>query len=386
MSDISAQIANLSPEERDLLLRKLRQRQSGTEVAERRITSTEGHRRPFDPRRDQNFTLAIGTIGILDSLAYRPTPRIAPGPGQVEIEVYAGSLNFRDLFIALGQYPASAAEMGSDCSGRIARIGEGVKEFEVGDEVIALSDKSSFSKFSTTLVTDVVRKPAYLSFEEAASLPTVFMTTYHSLHNLARLSEGERVLIHSAAGGVGLTAIQYSQWVGAEIFATVGTAEKREYIGSLGVRHILNSRSLEFADEIMKLTNGEGVDVVLNSLMGEAVPLGLSILRPLGRFVELGRRDFAQNSQIGLAPFDKSLTFFSLGLGTLSKLRPRFCKSMLTEIIDHFDNGVFKPLRMRVYSASDIRSAFQYMAQGNHIGKLAITFKDQEVVIEESPA
>lgn len=382
MADISTQIANLSPEERDLLLRKLRQRQGGR-AEEAKAIAGATRSRPFDPQRDQNFTLATPRAGILDDFLYRPAPRVAPGPGQVEIEIYATTLNFRDVLIALGQYPSSAAQMGSDCSGRIVRVGEGVEEFKVGDEVIAISEASSFSKFATTLVTDVVRKPDYLSIEEAASLPTVFMTVYHSLHNLASLSRGERILIHSAAGGVGLAAIQYAQWVGAEIFATVGTAEKRDYIRSLGVEHILDSRSLDFADDIMKLTDGEGVDVVLNSLMGEAIPKGLSILKRLGRFVELGRRDFAQNSQIGLAPFDNSLTFFAVGLGTLSKLRPDFSKSMFMDIVSGFDSGMFKPLKIRLYTASEIVTAFQHMAQGNHIGKLTILFKDQEVMISD---
>ncbi len=381
MSDISAQIADLSPEKRDLLLRQLRLRQGGQQQKETVGPNAQSQSRPFDLERDQNFTLRIPRIGILDDFVYRVSQRVAPGPNQVEIEVYASSLNFRDVLIALGEYPSTNAQMGSDCSGKVVRVGEGVEQFKVGDEVIAISEASAFSRFTTTMVTDVVKKPASLSWEEAASLPTAFVTLYHSLHNLAALSQGERILIHSAAGGVGLAAIQYAQTVGAEIYATVGSDEKRAFLRSLGIERIFNSRSTDFADEILQATGGEGVDVVLNSLGGEAIPKGLSILRPLGRFVELGRRDFAQNSHIGLAPFDNSLTFFSVSLYKLSILRPQLYNSIFVDIIDKFDRRIFKPLKMNLYAASDITSAFQHMAQGNHIGKLTIRFKDQEIMV-----
>jgi NADPH:quinone reductase-like Zn-dependent oxidoreductase len=379
VSDISAQIADLSPEKRDLLLRQLRLRQGGQQPA----VSANAQSRPFDLERDQNFTLRIPSIGILENFVYRVSKRVAPGPNQVEIEVYASSLNFRDVLIALGEYPSTSAEMGSDCSGKVVRVGAGVDQFKVGDEVIAISEASAFSRFTTTMVTDVVKKPASLNWEEAASLPTVFVTLYHSLHNLAALSKGERILIHSAAGGIGLAAIQYAQTVGAEIFATVGSDEKRAYLRSLGIERIFNSRSVEFADEIVKATGGEGgeggegVDVVLNSLGGE----GLSILRPLGRFVELGRRDFAQNTQIGLAPFDNSLTFYSVSLYKLSILRPQLYNAVFTEVVDKFDRGIFKPLKMNLYAASEITTAFQHMAQGTHIGKQTIRFKDQQIMV-----
>jgi polyketide synthase 12/myxalamid-type polyketide synthase MxaB/epothilone polyketide synthase D len=386
VSDIATQIADLSPEQRDLLLRKLRLRQNGLQEQGTADPNTQSTSRPFDLERDQNFTLKIPRTGILENFVYRASRRVAPGPGQVEIEVYASSLNFRDVLIALGEYPSSSAEMGSDCSGKVVRVGEDVVEFKVGDEVIAISEASAFSRFTTTMATDVVRKPASLNFEEGASIPTVFVTLYHSLHNLAVLSKGERIVIHSAAGGIGLAAIQYAQAVGAEIFATVGSDEKRAYLRSIGIERIFNSRSLDFAEEIMKATNGEGVDVVLNSLGGEAIPKGLSILRPLGRFVELGRRDFAQNSQIGLAPFDNSLTFFAVSLYKLSVLRPAFYNSVFREIVDKFDRGIFKPLKMTEYAASEITSAFQQMAVGNHIGKHTIRFKDQEIMVAALPA
>ena len=383
MDDISKQISNLSQEQRDLLIRNLTQNKDQQKEIKKRDAVVLNKSRPFDLEKDQNFTATLSGIGALD-IVHRVSPRGAPGPGQVEIEIYASALNFRDILIAIGLYPTTGIEMGSDCSGVIVRVGEGVEEFKVGDEVMAVSDKSTFSRFRTVLVTDVVKKPACLSFEEAASAPTVFLTAYHSLRNLACLSKGERILIHSAAGGVGLAAIQYAQQVGAEIIVTVGTAEKREYIRSLGIERILNSRSGDFADGCMDLTGGEGVDVVLNSLSGEAIPKGLSILRHFGRFLELGRLDFAQNSRIGLAPFDKGLTFFSVSLPLLTELRPIDGKNLFIDVMNGFERGLFRPLNMRIFTPSELTKAFQLMGEGNHIGKLVIRYKDQEVMVAPS--
>jgi NADPH:quinone reductase-like Zn-dependent oxidoreductase len=268
--------------------------------------------------------------------------------------------------------------MGSDCAGTIATLGEGVEGMRVGDEVIALCS-NCFSGFVTASAATVVPKPSGLTFEQAAGIPTVFVTNWYALYHLARLSRGERLLIHSAAGGIGLAAIQMARWSGVEIVATVGTPEKREFLHSLGVEHIFNSRSMEFADEVMKLTGGEGVDVVLNSLAGEAIPKGLSILRPLGRFIELGKRDIYANSPIGLRPFYKGLSFFAIELSPLIKLRPLVFHDLFLEVVERFEQAIFKPLPLRIFPASDVADAFKYMAQGVHIGKIVLTIKDQPV-------
>ena len=160
-------------------------------------------------------------------------------------------------------------------------LGEGVTDFQLGDEVLARG-RDCFSPFMTTDARFVIHKPAHISFEEGATLLLAFLTAYYSLHIQGRLRKGERVLIHGAAGGVGLAAIQVVQQAGSEVFATAGSEEKRAYLRSLGVQHVLDSRSLAFADEIMQLTNGEGVDIVLNSLAGEAAEKSLSLLRPFG--------------------------------------------------------------------------------------------------------
>src|SRR4030095_1983924 len=289
MSDLAERLAKLSQDQRNLLLQKIRQtRQEASET----LGSQAGEKRQFVPE-DGNFILRLGNVGDLNSLNFQICPRRAPRPREVEAQIYAASLNFRDVMIALGLYPTppgKIASMGGDAAGRIVAVGEEVDEFQIGDEVM-ISAGDTFSAYTTAAATDVAHQPAGMSFVEAATVPTVFLTAYYSLHVLARLSKGERVLIHSAAGGVGLAAVQIAQWLGAEIIATVGNAEKREYLRSLGNERIANSRNPDFDLEVKELTDGQGVDVVLNSLAGEAIPKGLSLLRALGRFIELGKRD-----------------------------------------------------------------------------------------------
>src|SRR5262249_36924716 len=168
--------------------------------------------------------------------------------------------------------------------------------------------------YATVPAPFVALKPKPMSFEEAATAPIAFLTAYYALHHQGRLARGERVLIHAAAGGVGLAAIQVCRHLGAEIYATAGSSEKREYLRSLGVRHIYDSRSLSFAAEVMRETNGEGVDVVLNSLAGEAIAAGLEVLREGGRFLEIGKQDIYRNARLGLFPFRRNITFSAIYL------------------------------------------------------------------------
>ncbi len=193
---------------------------------------------------------------MLDNLVLQPVARRAPAPGEVEIRVRATGLNFRDVLNALGMYPGEAGPLGSECAGEIVAVGEGVDQLQIGNEVMALA-LGSFSTFAITRAEFVVPKPSGLSFEAAATLPIAFLTATYGLQHLAHLKRGDRVLIHAAAGGVGLAAVQIAQRAGAEIFGTAGSPEKHAYLRSIGVPHVLNSRTLDFADEIKRLTNGE---------------------------------------------------------------------------------------------------------------------------------
>ena len=329
-------------------------------------------------KESENFYLSISSPGILDTLKFRPTSRQQPGPGEVEIEVEVTGLNFMEVLIGMGLLPVptdSAFKFGFECAGKIVALGKGVEDFELGDEAIALGS-SCFSRFITTPAKLVAPKPEHLSLEEATTIPIAFSTAYYALIKVGRLSQGESVLIHSAAGGVGMAAVQIAQWVGAEIFATAGTLEKREFLHSKGIKHVMDSRTLDFADEVMRRTDGRGVDVVLNSLGGEFISKSLSVLAPYGRFLEIGQRDILNNSKLDLRPFEKNLTF--------SAIHPnieRFSHSSLTrEIVKLFEEGNFSPLPHRIFPITEVADAFEYMTQGKHIGKIVISQQDPEAL------
>jgi SAM-dependent methyltransferase len=192
----------------------------------------------------RDFRLEIVRSGVIDNLTLRETGRSQPGPGQVGIEVCAASLNFRDVMKVLGLYPSGGDDYmipGDECAGRIVEVGEGVEGVERGDEVMAIAP-ASLASYTTTSAALVMTKPAYLTFEEAVTIPIAFLTAYYALHYPGGIAEGERVLIQSAAGGVGLAALQVARHAGAEIFATAGSPEKRELLEFLGVKHIMDSR------------------------------------------------------------------------------------------------------------------------------------------------
>jgi NADPH:quinone reductase-like Zn-dependent oxidoreductase/acyl carrier protein len=322
-----------------------------------------------------SFTLDSAKPGQLDSLMLQADSRREPGPGQIEIEVYAAGLNYRDVLNAMGIYPGDPIPLGAECAGKIARLGKGVEGFQVGDEVLAIAP-SSFSRFATTYADLVVPKPGSLSFKEAATIPVTFLTAHYALNYLARMSKGERVLIHAAAGGVGLSAVQLAQQAGSEIFATAGSPEKRAFLQYIGVRHVMDSRSLAFAEEVMHRTGGKGVDIVLNSLPGEYIPKSLSLLAPHGRFLEIGKMDIYLNRSLDLYPFSNSLSYFSIDMDRLCRERPALVHSLFLELMEYFKDATLKPLPHYVFSMADAVGAFRYLMQRKNIGKVVVSLED----------
>jgi acyl transferase domain-containing protein/NADPH:quinone reductase-like Zn-dependent oxidoreductase/NAD(P)-dependent dehydrogenase (short-subunit alcohol dehydrogenase family)/acyl carrier protein len=332
------------------------------------------------------FQLVIPEPGVLDHLFLQPIFRSAPSAGEVEIHVRAVGLNFRDVLKAMGIYPTrykDAMGLGDECVGVIVAVGEGVEGLQVGDEVIAIAP-ACFSSYVRAAACFVVPKPAALSFEEAVTIPIAFMTAYYALCHLGQLSKDERVLIHAAAGGVGLAALQIARWRGAEVFATAGSPDKRAYLRSLGVKHVMDSRSLAFADEVMELTDGKGVDVVLNCLAGEAISKSLSVLGAYGRFLEIGKRDIYQNSKLGLSPFQNNLSFFAIDMDRIFRERPAFASSMFREIMSHIVEDRLRPLPVQTFPMAEVVSAFRYMLQAKNIGKIVVTVSNASDAIAES--
>ena len=303
-----------------------------------------------------------------------------PKSHEIVVAPRATGLNFRDVMYALGVLPEEALEagfagpsLGMEAAGIVTSVGADVTGFQPGDEVLCFAPHC-FDGHVVTSASAAAIKPARLSFEEAATIPTAFFTVQYSLDHIARLRKGERVVIHGAAGGVGLAAIQVARHIGADIFVTVGTPEKRQLMRMLGIPddRIFDSRSLLFADEIMAATNGEGVDVVLNSLAGEAIHRNLTLLRPFGRFIELGKRDFYENNRIGLKFFRNNLSYFGVDADQLMIERPELAREIFDQLLRLFEKGVYTPLPYRAFDASRAPDAFRLMQRSGHIGKIIV--------------
>lgn len=345
-------------------------------------------------RKGAGLCLEMRRSGSLDHLHWVPMKRRLPGPNEIEIEVAATGLNFRDVMWAMGLLPEEALEegfagptLGMECSGVITAVGEGVTGMHTGMRVLAFAP-ACFSSHVVVSTRAVAPIPGDLSFEEAATIPSTFFTAYYALLHLAQIEAGERVLLHGGAGGVGLAALQIAKWRGAEVFATAGSPEKRALLRLLGADHVLDSRSLEFADQILTLTGGEGVDVVLNSLAGEAMERSLQLLRPFGRFLELGKRDFYGGTRLGLRPFRQNISFYGIDADQLLTRRPQLAGRLFREMVELFREGLLRPLPYRRFAYQDVVHAFRLMQQSGHIGKIIVTAPPEEArrLPEAAPA
>ncbi|KMW47025.1 type I polyketide synthase [Ralstonia insidiosa] len=326
--------------------------------------------------------LGFKSAGSLSHLEWFPLPAFALEPDEVEVEPVAAGLNFRDVMYAMGLLSDEAVEngfagptIGMEFSGRVTRVGSAVTAFAVGDPVLGFAPACYASRLRTR-ATALAHKPARLSFEEAATIPTTFFTAHYALNELARIRKGERVLVHGAAGGVGIAAVQLARHLGAEVFATASSNEKREFVRLLGASRVFDSRSLAFADDIRSATGGEGVDVVLNSLAGEAMVRSIDVLRPFGRFLELGKRDFYENSRIGLRPFRNNISYFGIDADQLMDVSPQLTAALFTQVMALLEQGVLDPLPYRAFPVARIEDAFRYMQQARQIGKIVVTFAE----------
>lgn len=336
------------------------------------------HRDPADTVPAEAARLERSNTGGLSEMVWGPAERRAPGKGEMEIAVEATGLNFRDVLWALSMLPEEILEdgfagprLGLECAGRVTAVGPGVKGFKVGDPVVAFAQ----SGFATHIVVPdlvVAPMPQGLDPMAAATVPVAFLTAYYGLVSCARMRRGEWVLVHGGAGGVGLAALQIAKLKGARVIATAGSREKRALVKALGAEHVLDSRSLAFVDEVRAIT-GDGVDIVLNSLFGEAMERSLNALRPFGRFVELGKRDYVANTHIGLRPFRRNLSYFGVDLDQVIQHQGDDGARMFREVMALFNDGGLKPLPYQPFTAAETSDAFRLMQQSGHIGKIVIS-------------
>ena len=313
--------------------------------------------------------------GRLDALSVHAVKRVPPQDDQVEVRVVAAGLNFSDVLKAMGVYPTldgDAPVIGGECVGYVTARGGNVDSVEIGQRVIALGP-GAFGSHLTTLADLVVPVPDALPDGEAATVGLAYLTAWHALCEVGRLAPGERVLIHSATGGVGLAAVSIAKMIGARIYTTAGSTAKRELLSGLGVEYVGDSRSVEFAEEILDATDGHGVDVVLNSLSGEAIRRGVQILAPGGRFVELGKSDVFADAQLGLASLAKSASFAVVDLDLNLRLQPRRYRGLLQDILGRLLDGELQMLPVTEFGLDDAVDAFRLMASATHIGKIVIS-------------
>ncbi|MGW3964184.1 zinc-binding dehydrogenase [Amycolatopsis sp. NPDC005003] len=325
---------------------------------------------------DEGYVLRLDRPGDPGSLAPAARPRRAPGPGEVEVEVAAASLNFADVLVVLGMYQSIGAggahALGLDGSGTVTRTGPGADGLSPGDRVVFFAE-GALASHVVVPAELVVAVPGPLTAAEAATLPVAYLTAWYALVRLARLARGETTLIHSAAGGVGLAAVNVATHRGARILATSGTGKKRQYLAEIGLEHVMPSRSLDFVAETRAVAE-DGVDVVLNCLTGAAQQAGLDLLRLHGRFVEIGKRDIHGGGTIALAPFRNNISMYSVDLLLLSRVDRPLVRALLHELAPLWADGTLAPLPHSVHEVTDAAAAFRTMTTGRHIGKTVLTF------------
>ena len=322
--------------------------------------------------------LEIRTPGDLETLELAAIDRRPPGPGQIEVAVTASSINFRDVLVALGRYPTvdgRPEQLGFDFAGVITAVGDDVTDHQIGDRVGGFAGyaRGCWGTFVTCDARHAVTLPTGLTAEQAAAVSTAYGTAWYGLHELARIEPGDRVLIHSATGGVGLAAMAVARRAGAQIFATAGSAARRALLHDMGVEHVYDSRTTEFANLIRRDTSGYGVDIVLNSLTGAAQRVGLELLSFGGRFVEIGKRDIYGDTRLGLYPFRHNLAFYAVDLALMCDTHPRRIQDLLITVFRKVADGEL-PLPERTdYPLSEAATAIRVMSAAEHTGKLMLS-------------
>ncbi|KAM3489254.1 hypothetical protein MY3957_007465 [Beauveria namnaoensis] len=327
---------------------------------------------------EAEVSLRAERMGTFDALTWAETSS-GPVPveeGRIEVEVVAAGVNFKDVAVTMGIVPENEYTLGYEAAGVVKRLGPGVTKFKVGDRVCFLNNGSYANRLQVPYQRAHVF-PDNISFEEAATIPSVYLASIYSLYHLGNLRSGQTVLIHSATGGVGISAIQLAQHKGAEVFVTAGTEEKRDFLEkNYGIArdHIFSSRNTDFAAAIKKQTDGRGVDVVLNSLIGELLDESWRITADGGTFVEIGKKDIVDRNSLSMEPFDRNCSFRAMDFSYTKDISLPLIERLLDEIFDLVNAGHVKPIQpITTFGFDDIPSALAHIRSGRHIGKVVIS-------------
>lgn len=323
---------------------------------------------------NEGVRFEVRTPGDLQSLGFVAFDRVAPGPGQIEVSVTATSINFADVLNVYGRYSSfeGRQELGVDFAGVVTAVGEGVTQHQVGDRVGGMTPTGAWRSFVVVDANLAATLPDAVPDREAAAVPGAHVTAWYGLHELARISAGDKVLIHSGTGGVGQAAIAIARAAGADIYATAGSPERRDLLRSWGITHVYDSRSTDFADLIRRDTDGYGVDIVLNSLTGAAQRAGVELLTFGGRFIEIGKRDIYGDTRLGLFPFRRNLSFHAVDLVLVSKTRPEAIYRTLTALYGQMADGVLPLPEISPSPLHEAAESIRVMGAAGHTGKLVL--------------
>ncbi|KAK7997611.1 hypothetical protein PG989_005651 [Apiospora arundinis] len=329
-------------------------------------------------------SLRVPSAGRLQTMCWEEAEIVSPGEGEILVETRAAGLNFKDLLISLGVL-LNERPMGLEGSGVVTEVGPGVQDFVVGDRVLYFGSGC----FSTHLKLPeklCAKLEDSISFEMGAALPAVYTTAYMAITELSNLQSGQSILIQSACGGVGLAAIHLAQMIGAEIYCTVGSEIKADYlVQHYGIERarILHSRDVSFLHDLMRLTDNRGVDVVLNSLSGELLRASWLCLAECGTMVEIGKRDFQRRAKLTMEPFEQNRSFIGFDLARLTEIQPERSIKALRDCVDLVRSGKIPgPTIDSIHPAANVQDAFRTMQSAQHIGKIVVQMPDDASKLE----
>ncbi len=306
------------------------------------------------------------TIEAIAPVAFE---RVPPATGMVEIAVEAAGLNFRDVLGALGMVDLPTPWLGGECAGVVSAVGAGVNHLAIGDRVVAFA-LGALRTHHVVSADMIAPMPAWMSFAHASVLPVAYLTAYYALVHVARVQPGEHVLVHAAAGGVGIAAVHVARWLGARVIGTAGSPEKRAYLRSIGVSEVFDSRHASFRDALRDATGRGRLHVVLNALSDDFIPASLDVLAANGRFVEIGKRGIWSADAVAQRRPDVAYRVFDLA--ALPAPDAAMLSDMLRTVIALVGDGVLPPLPTTEFALDACREAFRFMAQARHTGKVTI--------------
>lgn len=332
----------------------------------------------------------ISHFGPPDVLTIKDAPTPVPAEKEVLVKVKAIGVNFADVFARLGVYPAipkAPFVPGIEYAGVVERTGKGVRRLKKGDRVFGFTKQNGYAEYVSIMQQYAMKMPPRMTFEEAAAFTVSYLTAFHGIVNLAHGNPGEKILIHAGAGGVGIASIQLAKHIGMEVYTTVGSREKAQVVAEQGADHIINYKEEDFADVIRRLTNGDGVDVIMDGVGGPAYRKGLKLMAPMGRYVLFGlssvnapRRlnlgriivDYFATPRILLpTQLRRNVGFHAFNLYFLTH-KVDFMTSSLEKLIEYYRKGALKPMIGGTFPLADVVKVHELLQSRKAVGKIVM--------------